>query len=119
MSKLKILIPALILLAALPAVSQAQTSVPFATATYHVQVKKEMWRNGSTYWSTVFSTENADDADLMYELLDSALENGTICQILNCGFDWIIRDVRIVTEWEFPYLDIRQSKLKPQSWYYP
>lgn len=105
MSRLKILIPALLVFAAVPAVSEAQVSVPFVKTTYSVQVQKEFWRNGSTYWLTVFQTENLEDAELMFELLSDALEAGQICEYLDCGFDWIIRDVRLVARHEYPYLE--------------
>lgn len=113
MFRLKIAIPVLLLFAALPSVSQAQVSIPLRT--YHVQVKKEMWRNGNTYWSTVFSTDDYEDALLMEALLESALENGTICQILNCDFDWIIRDVRISVQWNLPLLEMNALSPKIYS----
>ena len=46
MFKMRILLPALLLLAAIPALSQAQLSVPLTTTTYQVQVKYEFWRSG-------------------------------------------------------------------------
>ena len=114
MFQLRYLVLALIAFAAVPAVSQAQISVPFVKKTYCVQVKYEMWRNGATYWSTVFETDDADDANLMYALLQDALEDGDICELLNCGFDWIIRDVRLVTKYEYflPELNYRESYLQ-------
>ncbi|MFQ5730657.1 MAG: hypothetical protein ACE5KM_01755 [Planctomycetaceae bacterium] len=105
MFRLRILIPALLAIAAIPGISQAQLSLPFAKKTYCVQVQYEMWRNGSTYWSTVFETENQADAQLMYELLQNAYDDGVICDMLNCGFDWIIRDVRLYTKYEYYQID--------------
>lgn len=102
MSKLRILIPALLVFAAVPAVSEAQVSIPFVKTTYSVQVKYEFWRNGNFYWSTVFQTEDEDDAELMYDLLLAAFDAGQICEVLDCGFDWIPRDVRLVVKHEYP-----------------
>ena len=81
--------------------SQAQTSLPLYTATHCVQVKYEMWRNGATYWSTKFETSDLASAQLMLALFESALDDGSLCGILNCGFDWIIVDVRLKTKYEW------------------
>ena len=62
MFKMRSLLPALLLLATVPAVCQAQLSVPLTTTKYQVQVQYEFWRSGGTYWSTVFETEDHDDA---------------------------------------------------------
>ena len=77
--------------------------MPLTTTTYKVQVKYEFWRSGGTYWSTVFETEDQEDAQLMYDLLSIAHENGDICDVLNCGFDWIITDVRLVVKTTLNY----------------
>ena len=106
MSAFKSLLPALLAFAAIPSVSEAQESVPFVTTTYRVQVQYEFWRNGSTYWATEFESENEDDAELMLLALETALDNGYLCQILDCDFSWIPRDVRLVVDHEYPWLDI-------------
>lgn len=99
----RILVPALLLLAAVPVVSEAQTSVPLTTTTYQVQVKYEYWRSGVSYWSTVLETEDRGDAELMHDLLLIALENGSICDVLDCSFDMIVNDVRLVSKTTFNY----------------
>ncbi|GAB4140497.1 MAG: hypothetical protein Tsb009_09860 [Planctomycetaceae bacterium] len=101
-SKIRLLFPALLIFAAVPSVSEAQTSRLSIKTTYCVQVQYEYWRSGVTYWSTVFETTSLNDALVMEALLLDALEDGDICDLLNCGFDRIIRDVRIKTKYEYP-----------------
>jgi hypothetical protein len=105
MSKFRLLIPALLLFAAVPSVSEAQTSIPLYKTTYCVQVKYEYWRNGVTFWSTVLSTSNQTNAVLMHDLLLDALEDGDICEMMNCGFDFIITDVRLTVKREYIRLE--------------
>ena len=115
MSQFKFLLPALLAFAAIPAVSEAQESVPFVTTTYRVQVQYEFWRNGATYWATEFESENETDAELMLLALETALENGYICQILDCDFSWIPRDVRLVVDHAYPWLDVVGNSLLTQK----
>lgn len=113
MFKLRYLIPALMLLGALPAASQAQSSVPLTTTTYSVQVQKEYWMNGNTYWTTVFQTEDREEAELMLAVLEFALDNGMICEILNCEFGLIIRDVRMTSRTVWNIVPIDRAIVKP------
>ena len=108
MFKLRILIPALLLFAAIPTVSEAQLSIPFGTTTYSVEVQYEHWRSGTRYWSTVFDTENLEDAQLMYNLLFEAHQDGKICDFLPCSFDFIIVDVRLT--WKTKYALIKPTQ---------
>ena len=78
--------------------SASAQSIGFYEITYHVAVEKEHWTSGGRYWQNVASHDNHADAQLMYELLVSALESGDLCDILGCGDTIIIRDVRIRTE---------------------
>jgi len=87
----------------MPSFAQAQFSLPKVTTTYKVQVRYEFWRNGSAYWSTVLTTEDASEAELMYDLLLDALVDGDICDLMECAFDFIINDVRLVTERRWSY----------------
>lgn len=103
MSQLKFLFPCLILFAAWPADAQAQISTPLIKTTWQVQVKKEMWRNGNAYWSTEFESEDEEVAQMVFELMQSALDNGTICEIVGCSFDWIVVDVRLQPKHELAY----------------
>lgn len=97
-------IPFLLLLAAATTASEAEaSSLPPSTTTYYVQVKYEFWRNGYTYWSTVYETNDADDAKLMYMALSIACDNGDICELLNCGVDWIVTDVRLTSKTTYNY----------------
>ena len=95
--------------------------VPLTTAKYKVQVQYECWRSGGTYWSMVFETEDHDDAELMYDLLLMAHENGDICDIFDCSFNWIITDVRLVVKttlnYRFTERQNRWTKHRPQSFY--
>lgn len=108
MSALKFLLPAIIAFAAVPSVSEAQYSTPFVIKTYKVQVQYEMWRNGGTYWATEFETDDQEDAQMMFLALETALDNGYICQILDCDFDYIVRDVRLVVEYKYAYVERRR-----------
>ena len=96
MSVFKAAVPVLFLLTAFSGTSDAALAYQ---RTYCVQVKYEMWRNGSAYWATEFETSDREDAELMFDLLLFALDNDSICSILDCGFDWIIVDVRLVTKY--------------------
>ena len=100
MSSTRLAVSLLFLLACASA-SQAQLSMPLYTTTYCVQVKYEMWRNGTTYWATEFETSNLNDAELVYDLFEASMDDGSICDILGCGFDWIAVDVRIRTKYEW------------------
>ena len=112
MFKLRYLFPALLLVGAMSSSSQAQ-SIPLSTTTYSVQVKKELWRSGGTYWSTVFQTEDREDAELMLALLEAALENGNICQFLNCDSSIIIRDVRMTSRTVWNIFPIERQIARP------
>ena len=99
------------LFAAAPAVCEAQFSLPLTTTTYKVQIEWWFWRSGGSYWETVFTTENQDDGELMYALFNGALEGGTVCDLLGRAknFNWIVRDVKLVTETRFNY-NVRQIR---------
>lgn len=115
MFKLRYMFPALLLVGAMSSASHAQSSVPLATTTYSVQVRYEHWRSGGGYWSTVFSTEDAEDAELMLELLEVALENHEICGILGgCSFDYIISDVRLVSKTVWNIRPWQREILRPK-----
>jgi len=101
MSMLKAGIPVLCLLAAFSGTANAQTSVLAVKTTYCVQVEYEMWRSGISYWSTEFETTSLQQAQVMESLYKLALESGTLYEILGCGPDWIIVDVRIQTKHEY------------------
>ncbi|KAA5543572.1 hypothetical protein FYK55_10170 [Roseiconus nitratireducens] len=98
--------PALLLLAGFYAAptAQAQTSMPLYTTTYCVQVQWSFWRSGGSYWSTEYETSDLGDAQLVFNLFESAFENGTLCEILGCDVtSWVPVDVRLKTvyEWNF------------------
>lgn len=121
MFKLRYLFPALILCAAAPSVSQAQTSIPLSTTTYSIQVEKEHWRSGGRFWLTIFQTESQNDAELMLDLLEAALEAGVICEIVGCGPDYHITDVRMTskTVWNIYPSDYQlRQPVYQQDWYY-
>ena len=105
----KRLLPLFLFLVCLGGGSQAhaQLSMPAYTTTYCVQVQWEMWRSGGTYWATEYETDNLEDAQLVHALFVAAFENGTLCDILGCSFDWIPVDVRMTTrrEWNLYPVD--------------
>ena len=96
MLKLQTLIPAMLVVASFSSPSDVQAATPYYTTSYTVEVKYEMWRNGASYWSELLETSDSREAEMTCELLLAALDNGTICQVMDCGFGWIIVDVRLV-----------------------
>lgn len=118
MSHLKFALPVLLFALSFPSSASAQVSVPLVRTTWQVQVKYEMWRNGSAYWSTEFESEDQEEAQMVFELMQAALDNGTICSILGCGFDWIIVDVRLQPKHElaFPLSFWRYPASLTRSW---
>ena len=102
MSPLKAGIALFALLTLWSSTSNAQSSTQFLKTTYQVQVKYEMWRNGLSYWHTEFETSSAGQAEQLEALYRLAIETGTICQILPCGPDWIVVDVRVRKKLEYP-----------------
>ena len=104
MSPLKTGIALFALLALWSSTSHAQSSNQFLKTTYQVQVKYEMWRTGLSYWHTEVETSSADQAEQLAALYQLAIESGVICQILPCGVEWIVVDVRVRKKQEFPRL---------------
>lgn len=115
MPALKCTLPLLMLVTFFSGQAPAQTSSLYKT-TYRVQVQYEMWRNGSTYWETEFETTNYNDAVTMLALLENALDNGTLSEIMNCGPDWIAVDVRLTTKKEY-YWTKEPLWIQSASWY--
>jgi hypothetical protein len=103
-------------------VSQAQTSIPLYTVSYQVQVRWEMWRNGNTYWALEYETSDPMVAQLVYELFEAALEDGSLGDILGGGFDWIPREVRLHTKysWNLRRTDFQRTTIQSStSNYFP
>ena len=98
MSALKCALPLLMLVSLFDGQSDAAT---FYKTTYRVQVQYEMWRNGVTYWDTEFETTNLAEAQMVLSLFQSALDNGSLSNLMNCGPDWIAVDVRMTTHREY------------------
>lgn len=107
MSAFKYAFPLLLLSSFFTGQADAQTSL--YKTTYRIQVQYEMWRNGSTYWATEFETTNHADAQLMLDLFEAALADGSLSDIMNCGPEWIAVDVRMTTK--------RESLLNFGSWW--
>lgn len=105
MSAFKCVLPLLLLASFFSGTSHAQTSLSLYKTTYHVQVQYEMWRNGSTYWATEYETSDLADAQMLLQLFEAALNNGTLSEIMGAGPEWIAVDVRMTTkkEWLFNY----------------
>ena len=119
MFSLNKVLPASILLLSCFAIprASAQESIPLYTTTHCVQVEWYFWRSGGTYWSTEYKTSNLNEAEFVFDLLDSALENGTLCEILGCNITtWIPVDVRLKTKYEWnidPVLVRSTSQVSP------
>ncbi len=98
-------LPLIMLVSFFSGTSNAQTSLPLYKTTYRIEVKYEMWRNGATYWATEYETANLAEAQLILQLFEAALEDGSLSEIMGCGFDWIAVDVRLTTkkEWLLNY----------------
>ena len=76
--------------------------MPLYTTKYCVQVEWYFWRSGGSYWATEYETSDLGDAQLVFDLFESALENGTLCEILGCNVTtWIPVDVRLKTKYEW------------------
>ena len=67
--------------------------------TYHVQVRIEHWRIGTGYWSTEFTTNDQDEALLMLDLFELALEEHALREMLGLSWEWLTTDVRLQTEY--------------------
>ena len=112
MLSVKRVLPAFILLTAFCAAppTQAQESIPLYTTKHCVQVEWYFWRSGGTYWATEYESDNLGDAELVFALFESALENGTLCEILGCNnTTWIPVDVRLKTKYEWNLFPVATS----------
>ncbi|MCC9643999.1 hypothetical protein LOC71_17080 [Rhodopirellula sp. JC740] len=93
-------------LVALFSASSVSLSTPvnaqeFATMpnTYHVEVRMEHWRIGSPFWSTEFTTNDFEEAELIFDLFEFALDSGELPSMLGWSWQWLATDVRIRTEY--------------------
>lgn len=114
-NRIQLTLAAVLLSGMFSALANAQISAPLYTKTYYVEVEYEMWRNGNRYWATEFETSDQQDAQLMYDLLVFAWENGAIRDLLDVGFDWMVVDIRLrtKTEWHLLTEPIETSRLRP------
>ncbi len=114
MSAFKLAIPLLMLASFLSEQSHAQSSLPLYKTTYRIEVQYEMWRNGLTYWVTEFESSDLAEAQLVLLLFESALEDGSLSEIMKSGPEWIAVDVRITTkrEWLLKYEPLWASSAK-------
>ena len=101
----KRILPVFLLMAAFSAAApqaRAQTSIPLYTTTFCVQVEWYFWRSGGSYWATEYETSDLGEAQLVFDLFESALEDGSLCQILGCNITtWIPIDVRLKTKYHW------------------
>ena len=115
------LLPAFVLLAAFwtASPSQAQTSsVPLYTTSYSVQVEWYFWRSGGTYWANEYETSDLGEAQLVFELFESALESGTLCEILGGNITtWIPVDVRLKTNYHWNVFATENRYVGSSNWY--
>ena len=99
--------------------AQAQTSMPLYTTKYCVQVEWHFWRSGGSYWATEYETNDLGDAQLVFDLFESALENGTLCEILGCNVTtWIPVDVRLKTKYEWNFYPVATPYANATKLYY-
>lgn len=118
----RVFLPALVVVvAALSSASQAnaQSSLPLYTTSYCVQVEWYFWRSGGSYWATEYESSNLSEAQLVFELFESALENGTLCEILGCNATtWIPIDVRLKTKYHWKINPIATPYTNATQLYY-
>ena len=99
--------------------AQAQTSVPLYTSTYCVQVEWYFWRSGGSYWATEYETSDLRDAQLVFELFESALQNRTLCEILGCTITtWVPIDVRLKTQYEWNLYPVAKPYVNDATFLY-
>ncbi|MEQ9410871.1 MAG: hypothetical protein RIK87_24375 [Fuerstiella sp.] len=99
--------------------AQAQSSIPLYTTTYCVDVEWYFWRSGGSYWATEYETSDLGEAELIFDLFESALENGTLCEILGCNITtWIPVDVRLRTKYNWNIFPIVTSYVNTTKLYY-
>ena len=81
--------------------ASAQTS-SLLQKTYKVQVEYWFFDTDYYYWSTVFETNDLQDALLMYELLLIAKENHQLNEVAASSYGrYIAVDVRMITEYRY------------------
>ena len=115
------ILPVFLLLAGFCAApqAQAQTSMPLYTTKYCVQVEWYFWRSGGSYWATEYETSDLGDAQLVFDLFESALENGTLCEILGCNVStWIPVDVRLKTKYEWNFYPVVTPQVNATNLYH-
>ncbi|MCC9600947.1 hypothetical protein LOC67_10245 [Stieleria sp. JC731] len=99
--------------------AQDQVSVPLYTTSYCVQVEWYFWRSGGTYWATEFESTDLAEAELVYQLFDSAFENGTLCDILGCEItSWIPIDVRLKTVYHWNIFPVERLTVSTSNQYH-
>ncbi|MEZ6132910.1 MAG: hypothetical protein R3C59_29930 [Planctomycetaceae bacterium] len=122
-------LPLLVLVAASCAAPDvhAQMSMPLYTVKYSVEVEWYFWRSGGSYWANEYETSDPGEAQLVFDLFESALENGTLCEILGCNITtWIPVDVRLRTKYEWnvyavatPYVNIARPSYSTPNYLRP
>lgn len=99
--------------------AQAQSSIPLYTTKHCVQVEWCFWRSGGVYWATEFESTDLGEAQLVLALFESALENGTLCEVLGCNITtWIPIDVRLTTKYEWNLFPVTTSQFSSTQMYY-
>lgn len=96
----------LMILLAVPLCSLLMTSRPAAAASlyrtvYKVEVEYWFFDTDYSYWSTILETTDQQEAQLMYELLEYAHENGDLNSVVPNSYGrYIAVDVRLRTEYD-------------------
>ncbi|MEW4528684.1 MAG: hypothetical protein ACF8PG_12415 [Maioricimonas sp. JB045] len=96
----------LMILLAVPLCSLLMTSRPADAANlyrtvYKVEVEYWFFDTDYSYWSTILETTDRQEAQLMYELLEYAHENGDLNSVVPNSYGrYIAIDVRLRTEYD-------------------
>lgn len=96
------------------ATAQSFASIP---ATYQVQVKYWYWDSDYEYWSTVLETDSRTEAQLVYDLLLWAHEQGDLNAFApHLYWRFIAVDVRLVTKYHlYESLDEQVYRWSPTA----
>ena len=94
------------------------TSVSLTKNTYFVEVQYHFlhWTSGgeSFYWETFFETDSYSEAQVLYEVMSEALEDGNLDYLNSYGATTVnvVVDVRLRTETELLYEIQRNTNLQ-------
>ena len=97
----RLLLPAFLLAACFCGESQAQSRLSGFHATYQVQVLHYHWTSDRFEWRVEFETADAQEAEMVLDLLEFARDNGGLIQILGKEAAVSPIDVRLVVRYRW------------------